>query len=280
MIECIWNTFRAKDEDIEKFSAYLFYYGFESYYQEKHKLHAFINDNLFDKNNFTTYLKTIPLLEFDIYDFEIKKVVEQNWNALWESNFDPVVIDNFLYIRAPFHPSLKEIYTYEIIINPKMSFGTGHHATTAGMLEIMNKIDFIDKKVVDMGCGTGILSIFASLKGAKKVTAIDNDLVCIENTSENILLNKINNINLIHGNHTYLYNITTDIILANITKNILIEHMNAYSKSLRQNGLLLISGFFIDDFEQIYQHCNSYQFNLISNVNKNNWCISLFKKSS
>ena len=181
--------------------------------------------------------------------FNNQLIEETNWNASWESNFKPVEIPGKILVRADFHPK-QEGYEHEIIITPKMSFGTGHHATTLMMMRAMLETDFESKTVLDFGTGTGILSILAEKLGAKEVLAIDNDIWSFENAQENLLKNHTSHIKVIcqdHLNDIGQFN----VVLANINKNILIEHAEAIRSILNENGILIISGLLSVDYEDI-----------------------------
>jgi len=218
----------------------------------------------------------IPLSDF--IEAHLKEVADKNKcsfnlsNALWESNFQPVIVDEFAGIRADFHEPLKEV-EHEIIITPKMSFGTGHHATTFMMLQQMRKIDFKDKTVFDFGTGTGVLAILAEKLGAAGITAVDNDEWSIENTTENILRNKCNSIKVIKAD-TALLNQQFDIILANINKNVILDNLSILKEQLKPNGVLLLSGLLSDDQDDIIVSATNLSFQLIDKQEKNNW-ISL-----
>jgi len=179
---------------------------------------------------------------------------ETNWNAIWESNFQPVEIPGKIYVRADFHPAISSV-EHDIIITPKMSFGTGHHATTKMMMEAMLEIDFKGKRVLDFGTGTGILAILAEKLGAEHVLAIDNDNWSFENAMENIAMNKATKIKVqLKDDLTNLGSF--DIILANINKNILTDHANSLSRLIDTNGGILISGLLSNDYEDI---CSTYE---------------------
>lgn len=172
-----------------------------------------------------------------------REIEPQNWNSLWESNFNPIEIDKQCYVRATFHEARPE-YPFEIIIDPKMAFGTGHHQTTSMMMRLLLELDLQGKHILDMGCGTGILGILAAKKRAASVLAIDNDEICCASTEENAILNGNIKIDVRCGSVELLSGRKFDIILANINRNILLQHMPHYAEALEKEGLLLISGFF------------------------------------
>jgi ribosomal protein L11 methyltransferase len=182
-------------------------------------------------------------------NFQVTYIDETNWNASWESNFQPVEIPGKILVRADFHPS-QVGYEHEIIITPKMSFGTGHHATTKMMMEAMLEVDFSNKKVFDFGTGTGILAILAEKLGANDVIAIDNDMWSYENALENLTKNSALHIHVsckdqLKGLGDF------DVVLANINKNVLLEQSDQIRSVLRENGVLIISGLLSTDYEDI-----------------------------
>lgn len=249
---------------------------FESFYKTKNCLKAYIQAKAFDFE----MVKKMAInknKEFGPIKYSVNLIKDQNWNTVWEKNFDPVIINNQCIIRAPFHkkwPKLK----YEIIIAPKMSFGTGHHETTVLMMEEILQIDITDKNVADMGCGTGVLAILSSLKGAKTVTAIDNNEWAYHNTFENIKNNNIENISVFYGNTGLVFNKKFDLILANISRNILLKDMKKYAISLITQGKLIVSGFYKSDMGIIKNEAfkNNLKFQYFKE--KNNWVALVFQK--
>jgi len=175
--------------------------------------------------------------------YKVKEILPQNWNEVWERNFEPVVVADQCYVRATFHPPAPA-YPYEIIIDPKMAFGTGHHQTTSLMMRYLLETDLDGKTVLDMGCGTGILAILAAKLGASSVWAIDNDPVCVASVEENKVLNSVAHIVSKCGSMELIVNETFDIILANINRNSLLDQLAGYAGSLRADGLLYVSGFY------------------------------------
>jgi ribosomal protein L11 methyltransferase len=211
------------------------------------------------------------------YNFDIKLMDEQNWNTTWESNFEPVIIAGKIQVRAFFHP-FQDGFEHNILITPKMSFGTGHHATTSMMMDAMLDINFANKRVIDFGTGTGILSILAVQRGAESVYAIDNDEWSILNVSENVQLNhveekiiisKADDLNELHE---------CEILLANINKNVLIEHVASLHKRLISGGLLVISGLLVDDYEDIMTVFNPFFGLAVREMKKENWIAFVFAK--
>ncbi len=174
------------------------------------------------------------------------EIGSQNWNQVWESNFEPVVIGKKCYVRAPFHQPREDV-EMEVIIEPKMSFGTGHHETTTLVAEWLLETPLKGLSLVDIGCGTGILAILAGKLGAKPVTAIDNYVFAWENTKENIERNGLPFIKVLHGDASVLGEETFDVVVANITRNVLLEDMEKYHSVLNKNGMMFISGFIEKD---------------------------------
>ncbi|MCT8338537.1 50S ribosomal protein L11 methyltransferase [Flavobacteriaceae bacterium TK19130] len=247
--------------------------GFESFVETETGLQAYIQ-----KEEWTdSVLKDVSILNSKEFTFQHShsEIEQINWNEAWEQNFSPITVDDICAVRAPFHKSFD--VPYEIIISPKMSFGTGHHETTFMMLQYILKDDFTGKKVLDMGCGTTVLGIMAELKGATEVMAIDIDDWCVENSEENIKLNNCKNITVKQGDAAVLPpNPQFDIILANINKNILLQDIPAYSKCLRDGGVIYFSGFYKDDLEDIKEVCNKNGLQYVGNKQRNDWIAAKF----
>jgi len=242
--------------------------GFDGFEEVGENLKAFIASENFD---------SIAVEELAAnYDCSfIQSVIEDtNWNAVWESNFQPVVVDDFVGIRAGFHEPIKGVQ-HELTITPKMSFGTGHHATTYMMIQQMRQIDFAGKTVFDFGTGTGVLAILAEKIGASLITAIDNDDWSVENSIENIEKNHCSRIQLIKSN-SVVTNRNFDIILANINKNVILENLPDLKKQLTPGGVLLLSGLLKDDESDILTATSSLFLQLIDKQERNNWiCLQL-----
>jgi len=248
--------------------------GFESFVENETGVVAYIKKSDWNEN----ILEDIQILhseEFQI-SYSFKTIKQINWNEAWEKNFNPIVVDESCAIRAPFHEAFN--VKYEIVIEPKMSFGTGHHETTYMMIKHILKNDFEGKTVLDMGCGTAVLAILAELKGAKHIDAIDIDNWCYLNSLENVERNHCKNISVYEGDANLLKNKSYDIIIANINRNILLNDMEAYAACLNKNGLLFLSGFYKDDIPIIEKSCNTYHLNLEDTLEKNHWVALKFKK--
>lgn len=241
--------------------------GFESFTENPDGVEAYIQKK--DWN--TNLLDGIQILQSEevSFTYEVKEIEQVNWNEEWEKNFEPIVVDGQVSVRAPFHkdPQLK----YDIVIEPKMSFGTGHHETTHLMLEHLLQIDLKGKKVLDMGCGTGILAIFSEMKGAADVDAIDIDNWCYENSLENVARNNCRNISVFEGDASLLKPQAYDLVIANINRNILLNDMQIYTRSLKKNGMILLSGFYNEDIEKINEIAVLYGLHLEKKLERNNW---------
>lgn len=241
--------------------------GFESFTENEDGLVAYIQKA--DWN--ASLLSDIQILQSEELEFtyEVKEIEQVNWNEEWEKNFEPIVVEDEVSIRAPFHkdPGL----TYDIVIEPKMSFGTGHHETTHLMVQHLRSMNLEGKQVLDMGCGTGILAIFAEMKGAKTVDAIDIDTWCYENSIENVERNKCKVISVFEGDSSLLKPKMYDLIIANINRNILLADMMVYATSLKENGTLLLSGFYTEDIEIINTSAEKNGLVLNKKLERNNW---------
>ena len=257
-----------RDPATEILIAELGYAGFESFVENDEGVIAFIQKDDFKEN----MLDDIFILKNDEFKIEFKKeIIEQvNWNEEWEKNFNPILIDEKVFIRAPFHDKKPEI-TYDIVIEPKMSFGTGHHQTTHMMVKHLLNIDLKDKKVLDMGCGTGVLAILAEMRGAKPIDAIDIDNWCYLNSIENAARNNCNNISVFEGDASLLINKKYDVIIANINRNILLNDIKTYTSCLNKNGILLLSGFYQEDIPIIDKEVSKYNLKLQSIEEMKNW---------
>jgi ribosomal protein L11 methyltransferase len=195
---------------------------------------------------------------------------KQNWNALWESNFEPVLVDDFVGVRANFHDSFNGAVEHDIIITPKMSFGTGHHGTTYSVMQLMRGIDFANKSVFDFGTGTGLLAILAHKLGAVDILAVDNDDWCIENASENIVVNNTQSIE-IHKVDNAKLNKKFNIIIANINKNIILDNLAFLAEATVPGGVVLLSGLLVEDEPEIESACAALGWKHQETRTRNNW---------
>ncbi|MBA6155646.1 50S ribosomal protein L11 methyltransferase [Tenacibaculum sp. S7007] len=248
--------------------------GFESFVENDNGVTAYIQKQDWSQDVLANVF-ALKSEEFKI-DFTHKEIEQTNWNAEWEKNFNPIQVDDLVSIRAPFHenPNLK----YDIVIEPKMSFGTGHHETTHMMVQHLINLDVENKKVLDMGCGTGILAIFAEMKGANPIDAIDIDAWCYENSVENVQRNNCKNISVYEGESSLLKDKKYDIIIANINRNILLGDMSIYTSCLNENGVLLLSGFYSEDIPIIDAEVSKYGLTLNKTIERNNWVALQYQK--
>lgn len=274
---CLTCPKNESEEKNEILIAQLAALGFESFEEDEHVLKAYIQEKDFSKNLLTGIECCKDLMAKN--KLTIERIADQNWNAVWESNYPPVLIGNRCYIRAPFHEEKPEI-KYSILLKPKMAFGTAHHETTAQILEQILDADMEGKEVLDMGCGTAVLAILASLKGAKHIDAIDNDEWAFNNSSENIELNHCDNITPFLGDATLLSKKDKyDTIFANINKNILLQDMHTYVDALKPGGTIYFSGFYQSDLSDIKDHASKLKLNYITHSVKNEWAAALFEKA-
>jgi ribosomal protein L11 methyltransferase len=250
---------------------------YDSFEEMEEELHAYVKESLFDRPALTSVLVRYGISG----DFKVEIVDNINWNEQWEKNFDPVFIPGEVQIRATFHPPQPE-YKYDIVINPKMSFGTGHHETTYLIVTEQLHIDHTAKAVLDVGTGTGILAIMAHKLGASSITATDVDDWCIENCRENFGMNGLAKFDILQGTIDKLtLPGNYDIIFANINKNVLMDEMVFYHKLLSDKGLLVLSGFYDHDAEDIIQQARALQLGVKTRNSKNRWTmITLNKEKS
>ena len=249
--------------------------GFESFVEEEGLILAYIpTGNI--TNDIRAKLQSDQLMKL-FNRFREEAIADKNWNALWESQYEPVLIEDRCFIRAPFHKSMNNV-EFDIVIMPKMSFGTAHHETTHQMIRYLLDSNVKGKVVLDMGCGTSVLAILASKMGAFSVTAIDNDEWAYNNSVENAERNNCPGITVLQGDATLLKNKKFDIILANINRNILLNDIPIYSESLYAGGLLFMSGFYEQDSGLITSTCNKYAMTYVSNTEMNKWIAAKYKK--
>lgn len=242
--------------------------GFESFVETQEGVQAYLQKQDWKED----VLDSIFILKNP--DFEIsyrsKEIEQENWNVTWERNFNPIQVDELCTVRAPFHE--KSNSKYDIVIEPKMSFGTGHHETTHMMLQYILDHDFEGKSVLDMGTGTGVLAILAEMKGAIDIDAIDIDHWCYLNALENVQRNDCHNIQVLEGDSSTIPNPKEyDVVLANINRNILLKDISVYANCLKPNGSLFLSGFYYDDIIVISAKCTKVGLKFEKNIEKNNW---------
>ncbi|MFM7006718.1 MAG: 50S ribosomal protein L11 methyltransferase [Flavobacteriales bacterium] len=257
--------------------AYLAELEFESFVEEAPILKAYIPENAFDGAALQALLGQVQQQGAPITAYDLALLPQQNWNATWESQFEPVYINEQLRIVAPFH-DLPPFEGLEITILPKMSFGTGHHQTTHLICQNMLQMDFKDKIVLDMGSGTGVLAILAEKLGAKTIDAIEIEEWSAENILENVALNDSKRIKAIHGGAETIAATPFDIILANINKNVLLAQLPQYGAACAPNGLLLLSGFFVTDAPDLVAAAANEGFEWLRTDERENWAVVLLKK--
>ena len=249
--------------------------NFESFSEDNSGLKAYVPTELLDIDAMNQIFSEIS--DFTELSFSIKKIQEKNWNENWEKNYSPVFINNNCVIRADFHRAFTDI-EYQIVINPKMSFGTGHHETTSLIMKEMFNIDYNDKSVLDIGCGTGILSILASKLGANQLDAIDVDKWAFKNAKENAILNDVSNINFIYGDVNDIGKSRYDVVLANINRNVLINDIEAYVACMHISAEILLSGFLEEDTSFLLKKAEELSLELVVSKNKNKWQMLHLKK--
>jgi len=274
--ELLFTTITTEDYQQDLLINTLGDIGFDTFEEVEFGFKAYIPVDDFDR----TVLDEALEVYRDIFTFsyEITLIPQKNWNEVWESNFEPITIQDKIYVRATFHEPRPE-FEFEIVIDPKMAFGTGHHQTTSMMLELLLENDMAGKKLLDMGCGTGILAIMAAKLGAKDIIAIDYDPVCYDSTIENAQLNSVQNITALCGSKEVIPDEQFDVILANINRNILLDQMQRYSEVLRPDGELYLSGFYESpDLDIIMDEARKYGIKYIIHKLNNNWVAAKFVK--
>lgn len=259
-------------------SAVLAEAGFESFVGQADGINAYIQKALYDEPALKEALAGFPLPDVKI-EYNYTEAEDRNWNEEWEKNFfQPIVIDNRCVIHSTFHKDVPQA-EYDIVINPQMAFGTGHHETTSLIIGELLDSDLQEKSLLDMGCGTSILAILARMRGATPCTAIDIDEWCVRNSLENIELNGVDNIDVFQGDASSLKDKGPfDIIIANINRNILLNDMKHYVSRMNQGGSLLMSGFYANDIPVIQAEAENNGLHLIHHREKNQWAVVLFRK--
>ncbi|MEN8225135.1 MAG: 50S ribosomal protein L11 methyltransferase [Bacteroidota bacterium] len=263
----------AGGEDKDILIARLSDLGFDGFLEEEDHLLAYCEKDERTANSMKSVLASQGISLIDI-----REIADENWNASWESAYEPVTISKDLIVRAPFHEAGKD-FEYDIIIEPRMSFGTAHHETTAMMLEIILHLEMAGRAVLDMGSGTGVLAILAFKKGAGEIVAIDNDEWAFQNALDNIQLNDANTIKVELGDAGTISSRLFDIIIANINRNILLKDIPEYTRALNKNGTLILSGFYDEDLEVITDKCSSCGLSFISKNMTNRWTAAVFTKN-
>ena len=250
--------------------------GFESFVEWENGVQAYIQQSLFDEEALKSMVADFPLPDTTI-EYTVVEAEDKDWNEEWEKNFfQPIVIGDRCCIHSTFHKDTPQT-EYEILINPQMAFGTGHHETTSSIISELLEADLQGKSVLDMGCGTSILAILASMRGADPITAIDIDDWCVNNSRDNIALNGINNITVEWGDANLLKGRAPfDVIIANINRNILLADMAQYAACMHSGSELFMSGFYVEDIPVIQEKAESLGMEFIHHREKNNWAAVKF----
>ena len=260
--------------DQELLIAHLASFAFNGFEQETNRLTAYIEQKEFDD----TLQKCIDSLQAR-YQLIVEQslIANQNWNAQWESDYKPVIVDQFCAVRASFHAAITSVQ-YEIVVTPKMSFGTGHHATTYMMMKKMQDIDFNNKAVLDYGCGTGVLAIIAQRLGASHLQAVDIDTWAYENTLENLSINAVESVQTYCGTLQEVPFRKVAILLANINRNVILDTMSSMSERLKDGGSLLCSGFLEEDIPKVSAQAAVHGLQLEDSMQRQQWRCLLFSK--
>lgn len=250
--------------------------GCDSFMEDETFFKAYCPEESFNLESINNVLKSSEFLT-DVHVLSAEKMPDKDWNEIWESSYEPAIVTSKCRIRAPFHEP-DSSYQYDLLIEPKMSFGTAHHETTSQIIELMLDTNFKDANVLDMGSGTGVLAILAKKLGANQVVAIDNDEWAYQNALDNIKLNDTTDILVELGDAQTIGNRKFDIILANINRNILLRDMAFYEKALSKNGLIFFSGFYLDDLQAIKDEAEKLKLSYQKHISKNNWTAVIFSK--
>lgn len=250
--------------------------AFESFEETEEGVSAYVQKDVWSEN----ILSEIEILTNENFkiSYTTNEIEPVNWNEEWEKNFSPIDVDGICHVRAPFHPATNA--KYEIVIEPKMSFGTGHHETTHMMIQHLLDLDVTNKKTIDMGCGTAILAILAEMKGAHPIDAVDIDNWCYLNSIENAERNTCKHISVYECDASWLNDGQKyDVFIANINRNILLNDMATYVNCMNDNAVLLLSGFYTEDFEAINACCEKLGLSFESKKERNNWLGLKYSKN-
>ncbi len=269
-------SFDAEEYVSDLLSVALGTIGFESFVSSEGGLKAYIPSDAYSESELGKLLADFEYAR--ICCEKVTKIDSKNWNEEWEKNyFQPIVVGNSCVIHSSFHTNIPSL-RYDIVIDPKMAFGTGHHETTRLMIEQLLKADLEDKTLLDMGCGTAVLAILAMMRGARKALAVDIDDWCVRNAEENIALNKVKNIEVVLGGAEKLSGRHFDIILANINRNILLNDMKCYAACLKAGAELYISGFYEEDLPVLTEEAASNGLLFVGSDSNNHWTVAKYVK--
>ncbi|SNS48480.1 [LSU ribosomal protein L11P]-lysine N-methyltransferase [Ekhidna lutea] len=259
---------------IDVLIAELFEVGFDSFQEFDDGFEGSCEQSQFDDGKVEALFS-----QYSNVAFTVKEQEKVNWNEEWEKNYDPIIVGDKCIVRASFHKPQPQ-FEYEIIVTPKMSFGTGHHATTYQVLDYQMTLDHKGKRVLDVGTGTGILAIMAEKRGASNIAATDIDDWCIENSEENFSLNDVKDVTLIKGQIAEVKDSDYDIVIANINKNVLMDQMNDYAERLVDKGHLILSGFYESDIEDLEKQANEIGLKKIHSTTRDKWAMLALEKRS
>ena len=272
--ELVFTTVTTEDYQQDLLMNALAEFGFDTFEEIERGFKAYIPQDSYQREALDETLQ--PYHSMFAFTYEESLIPQKNWNEVWESNFEPIQVLDKVFVRATFHKP-EPGFEYEIVIDPKMAFGTGHHQTTSMMMQWMLETDYRGKNVLDMGCGTGILAILAAKMGAQTVTAIDYDPVCYDSTIENAQLNHVSNITPLCGSKEAIPNEQYDIILANINRNILIDQMQRYAEALKPGGQIYFSGFYEEpDLEIIIAEAAKNNLKYLAHKKDSMWVAAKF----
>ncbi|WP_443939528.1 50S ribosomal protein L11 methyltransferase [Pedobacter sp. MW01-1-1] len=275
-IKAIFNFNAIEEYQQDLFISELADLGFDTFEDSEGGFTAFIMKDQFEEANLQELIANYA--EDFTAEYVLEAVADENWNAEWEKNFSPLIIDEVCYVRATFHEPQPK-YPYEIVIDPKMSFGTGHHQTTTMMMQYILAGDMQGKDILDMGCGTAILAILAAKLGAKNLVAIDYDDICYESTLENAALNEVTNLQALCGSKEVIPDTKFDVIFANINRNILLDQIHRYAEVLKAAGKIYFSGFYLEpDLDMIKEECTKYNMHYIDHKQNGDWVAAQFEK--
>lgn len=252
--------------------------GFESFVESDGGLTAYVQQKDFDRDLFAAALRDLPV-EVECLDYQLAEAEDRDWNKVWEDNFfTPIVVGDRCVIHSTFHREVPHA-DYDIIINPQMAFGTGHHATTSMMIEELLDMPLAGRAVLDMGCGTSVLAILSSKRGAGPLLAVDIDRWCVDNSRDNMSLNGIDNIDVIEGDASVLAGHGPfDVVLANINRNILLEDIPAYAAVMSLGAMLCTSGYYVEDIPFIRRVAEEHGLFYVHSRERDGWAMAAFRK--
>ncbi|MEO9482782.1 MAG: 50S ribosomal protein L11 methyltransferase [Ekhidna sp.] len=273
-MEFITIKVTCPSELIDVLIAELFEVGFDSFQEFESGFEGSCEHAQFDEEKVTVIFNSYPNVSF-----VIKEQEKVNWNEEWEKNYDPIIVGSSCIVRASFHEAQPQ-FQYQIVVTPKMSFGTGHHATTYQVLDYQMTLDHQGKKVLDVGTGTGILAIMAQKRGASSITATDIDEWCIENSKENFSLNDVEDVSLIQGQISEVNASGFDIIIANINKNVLLDQIKDYAGRLVEGGQLILSGFYEQDVKDLEVETGKHGLEKLKTTTRDKWAMLVLNKLS